>query len=388
MQQMSTRNPKFNSSLIRMMTRVALENDAINLAQGFPDFDPPKQLLDRLAQVSYNGPHQYPITFGAVNYRRAVAAKCSEHFGRTVDPDTEVLATIGSTEAMVDTLFALTNPGDRVVMFSPFFENYKAQTIFCDCEPVFVPLIPPTYRFDANVLEEEFKKGAKAIILCNPANPSGRVFTLEEMTVIADLCKKYDVFCITDEVYEYIVYEGHKMVYMASLPGMWERTISCNSLSKTYSITGWRLGYVTACKQIMDRIKQYHDFNTVGNPAPLMEAAVTGLTLPDSYYEEFTAHYTHMKDLFCNGFRSIGIPFTEPEGTYFVLADMSPFMKKDQTDEEFCVAMAKKLGVAVVPGSSFFNEPVHGIVRLHFAKVDDTLNEALNRLQNIRKMLD
>lgn len=386
MQQMSTTNARFNNSIIRKMTRVALDCGAINLAQGFPDFDPPKELLDRLAEVSYEGPHQYPITMGAPNFRAAVAEKCGRFMGRTIDPDTEIVATIGSTEAMVDTLFALTNPGDRILMFSPFFENYKAQAIFAGCEPVFVPLIPPTYCFDADVLEAEFKKGAKAILICNPSNPSGKVFTLEELTIIADLCKKYDAYCITDEVYEHIIYDDNKMVYMNSLPGMWERTVSCSSLSKTYSITGWRLGYAIAPKHIMDSIKQYHDFNAVGCASPLMEAAVTGLKMPQKYYDDFGAHYAHMKQLFTEGFKTIGIPFTEPQGTYFILADMNPFMRQDQTDEEFCIEAAEKIGVAMVPGSSFFNEPVHGIVRLHFAKKDETLNEALERLQNIRKI--
>ena len=386
MQQMSRRSQHFTDSVIRRMTRVSLSCGAINLAQGFPDFDPPKAMTDRLAELSPIGPHQYPITMGAPNFRQALARKCGRFMGRALDPETDMVVTIGSTEAMVDTLFALTNPGDKVVMFSPYFENYRAQTLMVDCEPVFVPLVPPTFQFDPERLEDAFRQHPKAILICNPSNPSGKVFTYDELHLIADLCIRYDVYCIMDEVYEHIVYDGHKHTYMNSLPGMWEHTVSCSSLSKTYSVTGWRLGYAIAPQPIMDRIKQYHDFNTVGAAAPLMEAAVVGLDFPDSYYEEFAAHYAHMKELFTGGMRSLGIPFTEPEGTYFVLADIAPYMKKGQSDVDFCLEMAQKVGVACVPGSSFFQEDVNHIVRLHFAKKDETLTAALDRLSNLKKL--
>ena len=384
MQEMSKKCQYFTDSVIRRMTRIAIANNAINLAQGFPDFDPPKALTDRLAEVSALGPHQYPITMGAPNFRRALAKKCGKWMGRTLDPETEMVVTIGSTEAMVDTLFAITNPGDKIIMFSPYFENYRAQTLLVGCEPVFVPLVPPNFNYDANVLEDAFKQGAKAILICNPSNPSGKVFTRAELEQIAQLAVKYDTYVIMDEVYEHIVYEPHEHIYMNSLPGMWERTISCSSLSKTYSITGWRLGYAIAPKEIMDRIKQYHDFNTVGAPSPLMEAAVVGLEMPDSYYTEFGAHYAHMKQIFTDGLRNMGMEFSEPQGTYFVLANIGQYMKKNQTDVEFCEEMAKKVGVAAVPGSSFFMEGVPDIVRLHFAKKDETLYEALNRLSDIK----
>ena len=388
MQEMSRKNQYFTDSVIRRMTRISIDCGAINLAQGFPDFDPPKAMLDRLNEVSYLGPHQYPITMGAPNFREALARKCGRFMGRTLDPNTEMVVTIGSTEAMVDTIFALTNPGDKIAMFSPYFENYRAQAIMAQCEPIFIPLVPPTFNFDANVLEDAFKQGIKAILICNPSNPSGKVFTYDELKLIADLCIKYDVYAIMDEVYEHIIYEGHKHIYMNSLPGMWERTVSCSSLSKTYSITGWRLGYAIAPQPIMDRIKQYHDFNTVGCPSPLMEAAVVGLDMPDSYYEEFGAHYAHMKKLFTEGLDRIGIPYTDPQGAYFVLADISPYLKKGQTDVEFCEEMARKVGVGAVPGTSFFNEKgVNNIIRLHFAKLDSTLNEALDRLSHIREKM-
>ena len=387
MQPLSKKTQFFTDSVIRRMTRIAIANNAINLAQGFPDFDPPKPLLDRLAQVAYEGPHQYPITMGAPNFRRALAKKCGRFMGRTLDPESEMVVTIGSTEAMVDTIFALTNPGDKIAMFSPYFENYRAQAIMADCEPVFIPLKPPTFDFDANDIEDAFKAGCKAILICNPSNPSGKVFTYDELKTIADLCIKYDVYAIMDEVYEHIVYAPHKHVYMSSLPGMWERTVSCSSLSKTYSITGWRLGYAIAPKQIMDKIKQFHDFNAVGAPAPLMEAAIVGLEMPDSYYEEFGAHYAHMKELFTKGLDNIGIPYTDPQGTYFVLADIGPYLKKGQTDMEFCEELTRKVGVAAVPGTSFFKEDVPNIVRIHFAKKDETLLEALDRLSHIKEKM-
>ena len=387
MQELSRRNQQFTDSVIRRMTRIAIDCGAINLAQGFPDFDPPKAMMDRLEEVSHAGPHQYPITMGALNFREALAKKCGKYMGRTINPNTEVVVTIGSTEAMVDTIFALTNPGDKIIMFSPYFENYRAQAIMADCEPVFVPLVPPTFHFDPNVLEDAFKQGAKAILICNPSNPSGKVFTEEELKLIAELCVKYDVYAIMDEVYEHIIYAPHKHVYMNSLPGMWERTVSCSSLSKTYSITGWRLGYAIAPENLMDRIKQYHDFNTVGAPSPLMEAAVVGLDMPDSYYEEFGAHYAHMKKLFTDGLKNIGIPFTDPQGAYFVLANIGPYLKSGQSDVAFCEEMAHKVGVACVPGTSFFNENVQDIVRVHFAKRDETLYEALNRLSDIKRKM-
>ncbi len=387
MQEMSRTTQYFTDSVIRRMTRLAIGCGAINLAQGFPDFDPPKALLDRLAEVSWEGPHQYPITMGAPNFRRALAKKCGRFMGRALDPETEMVVTIGSTEAMVDTLLALTNPGDKVIIFSPYFENYRAQTLFVGCEPVFVPLIPPTFRYDANVLEDAFKQGVKAILICNPSNPSGKVFTRRELEEIASLAIKYDTYVIMDEVYEHIVYAPHRHVYMNSLPGMWERTVSCSSLSKTYSITGWRLGYAIAPKHIMDKIKQFHDFNTVGAASPLMEAAVVGLEMPDSYYEEFGAHYAHMKKLFTEGLDRIGMEYTDPQGTYFVLVNLEQYMKKGQRDVDFCVEMAEKVGVAAVPGSSFFMENVNNIARLHFAKKDETLLEALNRLSDMKAKL-
>ena len=387
MQELSRKANLFTDSVIRRMTRISIDCGAINLAQGFPDYDPPKAITDRLAAISEIGPHQYPITMGAPNFRAALAEKCGRFMGRTLNPNTEMVVTIGSTEAMVDTLFAITNPGDKIIIFSPYFENYRAQTILTGCEPVFVPLVPPAFNFDPAVLEDAFKQGAKAILVCNPSNPCGKVFTEAELKFIADLCIKYDTYAIMDEVYEHILYGDNKHTYMNSLPGMWERTISCSSLSKTYSITGWRLGYAIAPENIMNRIKQFHDFNTVAAPAPLMEAAIAGLEMPDQYYVDFAAHYAHMKNIFTTGLDNIGMEYTDPQGAYFVLANIGKYLKKGQTDVEFCEELVKKVGVGAVPGSSFFKESSNDIIRLHFAKKDETLHEALNKLEGIKTLL-
>ena len=387
MKPFNQKTARLTDSVIRRMTRLAMEYDAINLSQGFPDFDPPEFVMDRLREIATKGPHQYSPTWGAKNYRDALAQKLTHWMGIPVDPDKNVLATVGSTEAMMAALMAISNPGDKVVIFSPYFENYYAQSVFNSIEPVFVPLNPPHFTFDANVLEDAFKDPkTKAMILCNPSNPSGRVFTREELQTIADLAIKYDVIIITDEPYEHIVFAPYKHVYIASLPGMWERTICCSSLSKTYSVTGWRLGYICANEILVDECKKMHDFLTVCAPSPLQEAIIPGLLAPDSYYQELQDHYTHMKDIFTNGLKEIGFTFTEPEGTYFMMVDISEFAK-GKSDMEFCEELIQKVGVAAVPGSSFFNEDVNHLARFHFSKKDETLYEALNRLSDIRKKL-
>ena len=385
MKSLSNRTASFTDSVIRRMTRIANQYDAVNLSQGFPDFAPPKAITDRLAQVAAEGPHQYAITWGAQNFREALARKHQHFSGMEVNPNEEIVVTCGSTEAMMAAMMAIVNPGDKVAIFSPFYENYGADTILSGAEPIYIPLVPPDFKFDGDALEEAFQQGAKALILCNPSNPCGKVFSLEEMTLIADIVKKYDGYVITDEVYEHIIYAPYRHVYMASLPGMRERTIICNSLSKTYSITGWRLGYVIASSAIIDRVKKVHDFLTVGAAAPLMEAAVTGLNFGDEYYQDLQAHYTHMKNLFAGGLQQLGFRITEPQGAYYVLLDVSEFGVQD--DYAFAAWMAEKVGVAAVPGSSFFREPVHHLVRFHFAKEDATLNEALNRLESLSRQV-
>ena len=385
MQKLSERTKDFTDSVIRRMTRVSLQYGAVNLSQGFPDFDPPKEILDRLAEVSHENYHQYSITWGAQNFREALAEKQSRLMGRTIDPNGEIVVTCGSTEAMMAAMMTVTDPGDKVVIFSPFYENYGADTILSGAQPIYVPLYPPAFHFNPDELEAAFKQHPKALILCNPSNPCGKVFTLEELTFIAELAKKYDTYIITDEVYEHIVYEPNKHIYFASLPGMWERTISCSSLSKTYSITGWRLGYIIAPPEIIEVAKKVHDFLTVGAAAPLQEAAVTGLKFGEQYYKDLQEKYTGKRDLFLKGLDDIGIAHTVPEGAYYILLDIGEF--GFASDLEFCEVLARDVGVGAVPGSSFFKEPVNNLIRLHFAKKDETLNEALNRLADIRKKI-
>ena len=385
MQPLSNRTNTFTDSVIRRMTRISAQYNAVNLSQGFPDFDPPKELMDRLSQVAYEDFHQYSITWGAQGFREALAAKQTRFMGHPVDPNREIVVTCGSTEAMMAAMMTVTNPGDKVVIFSPFYENYGADTILSGAEPVYVPLHPPEFNFDPVELEQAFQQHPKALILCNPSNPCGKVFTKDELLFIADLAQKYDTYVITDEVYEHIVYAPHKHVYFASLPGMWERTISCSSLSKTYSITGWRLGYTIAPEEITERIKKVHDFLTVGAAAPLQEAVIPGLNFGQDYYDKLQATYTHKRDLFLKGLKDVGLEFSEPQGAYYVLMDITPFGYDN--DLEFCQVLAKEVGVGAVPGSSFFREPVNHLIRFHFAKKDETLNEALNRLETIHKKI-
>ena len=379
---LSSRTANFTDSVIRRMTRISNQYGAVNLSQGFPDFDPPKEILDRLAEVTREDFHQYSITWGAQNFREALAAKQSHFMGRPIDPNGEIVVTCGSTEAMMAAMMSVTNPGDKVIVFSPFYENYGADTILSGAEPIYVPLIPPAFTFDADVLEAAFRQHPKALILCNPSNPCGKVFTRDELMIIAEFAKKYDTFVITDEVYEHILYAPHTHTYMASLLGMWERTISCSSLSKTYSITGWRLGYVIAPPEIIDTVKKVHDFLTVGAAAPLQEAAVTGLKFGDDYYRGLQAEYTEKRDLFLAGLDRIGIAHTVPEGAYYILLDVSEYGYA--SDLDFCEKLAQYVGVGAVPGSSFFKEPENRYIRLHFAKKNETLNEALERLSAIR----
>ena len=376
---LSARTASFTDSVIRRMTRVSLQYGAVNLSQGFPDFDPPQAILDRLAQVAHEGPHQYAVTWGAQNFREALAKKQSRYMGLPIDPDREIVATCGSTEAMMCAMMTVADPGDKVIVFSPFYENYGADTILSGAEPIYVPLNPPDFSFDPEVLEDAFRQHPKALVLCNPSNPSGKVFTRAELEIIAALAEKYDAYVITDEVYEHIVYAPHQHTYFASLPGMWQRTLSCSSLSKTYSITGWRLGYIIAPEDIIERAKKVHDFLTVGCAAPLMEAVMPALEFGQDYYDGLLAKYTHKRDLFLRGLDTLGIAHTDPQGAYYVLLDIGEYGYG--SDLTFCEDLAAKVGVGAVPGSSFFREPVNHLIRMHYAKNDDTLYEALNRLE-------
>lgn len=386
MQKLSKKTEHFTDSVIRRMTRVAYQYDSINLSQGFPDFAPPEMLLKRLGETAdMPDVHQYSITFGDPGFRRALAEKQSRFMGIDIDPDTEITVTCGSTEAMMSSVLTVADPGDKVIIFSPFYENYGADTILSGAEPIYVPLVPPEFHFDPEVLEDAFRQHPKAMILCNPSNPTGKVFTREELELIATLAIKYDTYVITDEVYEHIIYEPYRHVYIASLPGMRERTLSCSSLSKTYSITGWRIGYVIAPPEITECVKKVHDFLTVGAPHPLQEAVIPGLKAGPEYYKGLVDLYTHKRDLFLKGLDDIGLNHTDPQGAYYVLMDISEFGY--ESDLEFCEDMTRLVGVATVPGSSFFREPVNNLIRFHFAKQDSTLYAALNRLESIRKKM-
>ncbi len=372
----------FTESVIREMTRIARRHNAINLAQGFPDFDPPVELMDALAREARGSNHQYAITWGAPRFREALARKITRWSGVPVDPDRNLVVTCGSTEAMMVAMMTACNPGDRVIVFSPFYENYAADAILSGAEPLFVPLHPPDFTFDPAALEAAFARKPKAIIVCNPSNPCGKVFTREELQFIGSLCERHDAFLIMDDVYEHIVYPPHRHVYAAALPGLADRTIVCNSLSKTYSITGWRLGYVQAAPHVIEAARKVHDFLTVGAAAPLQEAAVTALEFPDTYYEELGRAYAAKRALLLELLREGGFRFTEPQGAYYVLVDVSDWgFANDRAAAEWFAAEG---GVAGVPGSSFFREAVPPMIRFHFAKKEETLRAAGACLRDAR----
>lgn len=367
----------FTESVIRGTTRLANQYGAINLSQGFPDFDPPEVLLGGLERATRGPFHQYAVTWGAPRFREALARKITRCSGLDVDPDQHLVVTCGSTEAMMVAMMTACNPGDKVIVFSPFYENYAADAILSGAEPIYVPLHPPGFGFDEDDLATAFAQRPKAIVVCNPSNPSGKVFTREELLTILRYAEQYDTWVITDEPYEHIVYAPHEHVYFNTLPGAFERTITCNSLSKTYSITGWRLGYVHAPASVIAQARKVHDFLTVGAAAPLQEAAVGALDLPASYYEELTALYTAKRTLFLDILRDTGLPFTEPQGAYYVMVDISSLGFADDTAaSEWLI---KEVGVAGVPGSSFFREPVRHLIRFHFAKREETLRAAGER---------
>ena len=371
----------FSESVIRGTTRLANQHGAINLSQGFPDFDPPEVLLEGLERATRGPFHQYAVTWGAPRFRTALAKKIARFSGLEVDPESELVVTCGSTEAMMVAMMTACNPGDKVIVFSPFYENYAADAILSGAEPIYVPLHPPHFNFDEEVLAAAFAQRPKAIVVCNPSNPSGKVFTREELLIILKYAQQYDSWVITDEPYEHIVYVPHQHVYFNTLPGAFERTITCSSLSKTYSITGWRLGYVHAPASVIAQAKKVHDFLTVGAAAPLMEAAVGALELPDSYYAGLTELYSAKRDIFLDILRGTGLPFTEPQGAYYVMVDITALgFASDTLASEWLI---KEIGVAGVPGSSFFREPVHHLIRFHFAKREETLRAAGDRLAGL-----
>ncbi len=387
MPSLSHRVGRFTESVIRRMTRISDAHGAINLSQGFPDFDPPQELMRALSEVAWRGPHQYAVTYGAEDFRQALADKHAIFSGQRVDPETEILITCGGTEAMICAMMAVCNPGDKVIVFSPFYENYVADAILSGAEPIYVPLVPPDYHIDRERLEAAFRLGPKAIIICNPSNPCGKVFTREELLYIGGLAESADCFVITDEVYEHIVYPPHMHTHFAALPGMAERAITCSSLSKTYSITGWRIGYLMGPPEAVDAARKVHDFLTIGAAAPLQAAALPGLRFGRDYYHGLQALYTQKKDFFLKGLDSIGLAHNDPQGAYFVMVDISEILARPQfagmDDTAFCEWMIAHIGVAAVPGSSFFRDGGGQYIRLHFAREQHTLAQALERLARL-----
>ena len=383
MPQPASRLKFFSESVIRAMTRLANRHNSINLAQGFPDGNPPAEILEALHRAIDGPNHQYAVTWGAPRFRAALAAKINRFTGLPVDPDKHLVVTCGSTEAMMVAMMTACNPGDKVIVFSPFYENYAADAILSGAEPIFVPLSPPDFTYDLETLTRAFAQHPKAIILCNPSNPSGKVFTRRELLEVATLAEKHDSFVITDEVYEHIVYPPHEHVSFATLPGMFDRTITCNSLSKTYSITGWRLGYVLASEAVIAQARKVHDFLTVGAAAPLQEAAVVGLEFPDSYYRQLLKEYTAKRDVFVSYLSQTGLSYTQPQGAYYVLVDISPL--GFASDLEAAEWLTREIGVTGVPGSSFFREPTNNLIRFHFAKTEATLHAAGQRLLRLRQ---
>jgi aminotransferase len=365
------------------MSRLATQHNAINLAQGFPDWDPPAALIQAAKDAMDAHRHQYAVTWGSPELRAALGAKLERFMGIPIDAGSELVVTCGATEAMMVAMMTVCDPGDKVGLFSPFYENYNADAILTGAQAVHVPLHPPLYRFDPAELRAAFAGGLKAFVLCNPSNPCGRVFTRAELLQIAALAEEFDVWIITDEVYEHIVFPPHEHVYFASLPGMAQRTLSCSSLSKTFSITGWRLGYVHAPPEIIAQARKVHDFLTVGAAAPLQHAVVTALNFPTSYYTELAAEYGRSRDVLLGYLDQIGLNYTQPEGAYFVMVDVSRYGYA--SDVEFAHWMTREIGVAPVPGSSFFAHPENRYIRLNFAKRPATLHAAGERLLKLKK---
>jgi aspartate/methionine/tyrosine aminotransferase len=369
----------FTESVIRAMTRVAAQHDAINLAQGFPNFPCPDVLKEAAAKALRDDINQYAITWGAKRLRDALARKYADWYGMAVDPETEITVTCGATEAMASTVLAIVDPGDEVIVFEPFYENYGPDAILCDARPVFVPMAPAG-ELDMDRVAAAFSPRTRAIIICTPNNPAGRVLSRRELEGIAELCRRHDAYAITDEIYEHIFYEGEH-VPIATLDGMRDHTITISGASKTFSVTGWRIGTIVAPAGVTDAIRKVHDFLTVGAPAPLQEAVAVGMeTLGRDYYEGLARDYRRRRDLTCGALRGAGFSLTPPQGAYYVLADFSRL--SDLPDDEFAVWLTKEVGVAPVPGSSFYSKPEMGrkLVRFAFCKTEPMLTEAATRL--------
>ncbi len=377
----SKKAKRFTESVIREMTRLCRQHGAVNLSQGFPDFPAPQEIKDAACRAIARDVNQYAITWGAPALRSAIAAKQLRCYGITVDPEREIAVTCGATEAMIASILAIVDPGDEVVVFEPFYENYGPDVILAGAVPRFVSLRPPDWSFDPDELAAAFNDKTRGIILNTPNNPTGKVFTRDELETIAMLCRKWDVVAFSDEIYEHIIYDGAEHVPMASLPGMADRTVTINALSKTYSVTGWRVGWTIASPQLTAGIRKVHDFLTVGAAAPLQEAGAVALGFPDDYYRTLASDYTVRRDLLLAGLRGVGFQCDAPRGAYYILADAAGLGCRD--DVAFARRLVETVGVGAVPGSSFFSRPELGrtLLRFAFPKTADTLNEAVARLQ-------
>jgi aminotransferase len=383
----SKRVQGFTESVIREMTRVNAQYGGVNLAQGFPNFAPPKALLEAAHRALDGDFHQYAITWGARNLRQAIARKFERFYGQSVDPETQVTVCCGSTEAMLATLLAVLDPGDEIIIFEPFYENYGPGSIISGAKPVYVPLEPPDFSFDPDRLARAFTPRTRAIVFNSPNNPTGKVFTLQELETIALLCQRHDVLAITDEIYEHIVYDGRRHVPIATLPGMRERTVTISGISKSYSVTGWRIGYTISPPEIAVGIRRAHDFITVGAPAPLQEAAVTALDFPDAYYVALREGYQARRDLLRPLLEKAGFTTFEPQGAYYILTECAHFLERFGVadDTAFAMYLVRECGVATVPGSSFYAHQDLGRTKIRFCfpKTDDILLDAGQRLQKL-----
>jgi aspartate/methionine/tyrosine aminotransferase len=387
----SKKASSFTESVIREMTREALKYGAVNLSQGFPDFAAPSDIKRRAMDAIDNDVNQYAITWGAKDFRDAIARKTQWYLGLEINPETEITVTCGSTEGMIAAMMATVDPGEEVVVFEPFYENYAPDAILSDAKPRYVPLRAPEWNFDPQELRSAFNHKTKAIIVCNPNNPTGKVFSREEMEFIAGLCREFDALCFTDEIYEHILYprEGADIrhISMAQLDGMRERTVIVNSMSKTYSVTGWRVGYCLASAEITSGIRKVHDFLTVGAAAPLQAAGAYALSMPIEYYESLQSEYQRRRDMLLPVLKEAGFKTFVPDGAYYIMTDITDF--RFPNDVEFTRYLIREIGVACVPGSSFYSVPERGSqqVRFCFCKKDETLNRAAERLSKLRSLL-
>ena len=385
----SKRVQGFTESVIREMTRINNQHNGINLAQGMPNFPPPKEIIEAAHRAIDGDFHQYAITWGTPRLRQAIADNYRKFYGMDIHPDSNITVCCGSTEAMLATLMAVLNPGDEVIMFEPFYENYGPGCIMSQAEPVYVPLEPPDFSFDPDRLRKAVSPRTRAIIFNSPNNPSGKVFSRTELQAIADVCIEHDLLAITDEIYEHILYDGETHIPIATLPGMAERTITISGISKSYSVTGWRIGYAVASPELSVGIRRAHDFITVGAPHPLQEAAVTALNLPDSYYVHLLESYEARRDLLLGKLEEAGFKAFNPKGAYYILTDVAHWLPEYgcADDHEFAMFLVKEIGVATVPGSSFYSTKDLGRTKIRFCfpKTDDMLIEAGRRLQKLRR---